>query len=175
MRLSQIFLVCLICFLILILSLWYFPIPENAAGYAHPTYKTMLHSGENVLASTTTQALSFLFGLGVIMMFYFFILFGSDRKKSTGKLRTWINIGFVVYLIVYTLTFFSYLNYEQTSHANFFMGWPTPTAWMIYGMWSAPLILVFIYVIKFKDWILDDDDEAEFQNIIARRKERLAK
>jgi len=175
MRLSQIFLVCLICFLILILSLWYFPIPENAAGSVHPTYDTMLHSGDNVLASTTTRVLSFLFGLGVITMFYFFILFGADRKKSTGKLRSWINFGFVIYLIVYTLSFFSYLNYETTGHNNFFFGWPTPTAWMIYGMWSAPLILVFIYVIKFKDWILDEEDEAKFQSILAGRKERSAK
>ena len=174
MRLSQIFLFCLTIFLILFLSLWYFPIPENAAGTLHPTYKTMFHSGDNVLGSTTTRVLSFLFGLGVIMMFYFFILFGADRKKSTGKLRLWINIAFIAYLIVFTLSFFSYLNYETTGHNNFFMGWPTPTAWMIYGMWSTPVILVLIYVIKFKDWILDEEDEAEFQRILARRKERSA-
>ena len=174
MRLSQIFLFCLILFLVLILSLWYFPIPENAAGTIHPTYETMLHSGNEVLASTTTRVISFLFGIGVIMMFYFFILFGADKKKSTGKLRSWINIGFVVYVIVYTLTFLSYLNYESTGHNDFFLGWPTPTAWMIYGMWSAPLIFVLIYVIKFKDWILDEEDEAEFQKILAQRKKRSA-
>jgi len=175
MRLTKTFLFCLIIFLLLILSLWYFPIPENASGTEHPTYKTMLHSGSDVMASNTTRVLSYLFGLGVIMMFYFFILFGSDRKKSSGNLKLWINLGFIVYLVVYTLSFFSYLNYETTGHDNFFFGWPTPTAWMIYGMWSAPMILVLVYVIKFKEWILNEEDELEFQRILARRKEREAK
>lgn len=174
MRIIHYFLIGLFLFLILILSLWILPIPDNAGGMAHPEYKTMLHSGANILATTTTRTVSFLFGLGVIMLFYFFIRFGANRKKDSGKLSLWINISFVAYLIVYAMTFLSYLNYESTGHDTFFFGWPTPTAWMIYGMWSTPIILVLVYVIKFKDWVLDDEDEEEFQKILQRRKERLA-
>lgn len=174
MRLTYSFLFGLFLFLALIISIWLLPVPDNAAGMVHPEFKTMLHSGDNILADSTTRIVSFLFGLGVIMMLYFFIRYGAIRKKSTGKLVTWINVGFVVYLVVYALTFNSYLNYESTGHDDFFLGWPTPTAWMIYGMWSAPVILVLVYVLKFEDYILDKDDEAEFQKILKRRKERLA-
>lgn len=172
MKLIHYFLTCLILLLVLIISLWFLPIPEHAAGTVHPTYKTMLHSGDHVLASTTARTVSFLFGLGVILIMYFFIRYGAIRKRGTGKLKLWINIGFVIYIIVYTLNFLSYINYETTGHDEFFLGWPTPTAWMIYGMWTAPAILMFIYVLKFREWILDEEDEAKFYEILEKRKAR---
>lgn len=174
MKLANAFLIFLILFLILICSLWFITPPHAATGMPHPEFKTMLHSGDSIVTSKPALYVSYLFGLAVIVMMYFFVRFGSTREKDTGHLTRWLSIAFFIYILVYTGMFMSYIDYAINGHNRFFLGWPTPTAWMIYAMWATPSIIMLIYIVKFKDWILSDEDEQVFQEILMRRKQRLA-
>ncbi|NWG47283.1 MAG: hypothetical protein HXY25_12160 [Alphaproteobacteria bacterium] len=64
----------------------------------------------------------------------------------------------------------SYRHYLQSSETSFFLGFPTPSAWMIYGVWSSALILVGLYVFGFRRFVLTREDEARFEALLAERR-----
>lgn len=120
--------------------------------------------------STTTHILAYLFGLMATGTLCLFLIVGAIRKGRLDGIRPWLILATLVYLIVYTLTYLSDVHYVETEHTRFLLGWPIPTAWMIYAMWAAPLLFVCIYVFKFRDWILTEEDESRFSELVKARR-----
>lgn len=139
-------------------------------GQPHDVYKTMLRGGESMSTSSTTNILAYLFGLMATGTLCLFLIVGAIRKGRLDGIRPWLIIASLVYLTVYTFTYLSDVHYVQSEHTSFLLGWPIPTAWMIYAMWAAPLLFVFIYVFKFKDWILTEEDESRFSELVKARR-----
>ncbi len=144
-------------------------------GQAHPNFKTMLSGGDSLSMTSSTHILGYLFGLSTVLTLCLFLIQGAIRKNSLQGIRPWLLLSSIVYIVVYTFTFLSDTNYVQTGHTEFFSGWPLPTAWMIFGMWAAPVFFVLIYVFKFRDWILPLEDEERFYDLVAERKKRQNK
>ena len=95
---------------------------------------------------------------------------GAIRRGKLDGIRPWLIIASIVYLSVYTLTYVSDAHYASSGHERFFLGWPMPTAWMIYAMWSAPVLFVLIYIFKFRDWVLTEEDENRFDELVKARR-----
>lgn len=170
------YLYALICiFLLIILFLFFTGPPSNVTGQPHPDFETMLSGGDSLSTTSTTHILGYLFGLCTVMTLCVFLIQGAIRKNSLEAIRPWLLFSSLVYIVVYTLTFLSDTNYVATGHTDFFNGWPLPTAWMIFGMWAAPVLFVCIYVFKFRDWILPVEDEERFYDLVAERKKRQNK
>jgi len=107
--------------------------------------------------------------MGIISVFGFTVSFGAKRKGRLGAIRTWLIIGMIAYLSVFTLLTMTYWDYAEKGTGSFIGGLPVPTALMLYGLGTVPLILTLTYIIKFRDWILTEEDEARFQELVARR------
>ncbi|MEM6963818.1 MAG: hypothetical protein AAF573_03565 [Bacteroidota bacterium] len=171
------FFILLIGFLALILTLRIIPAPENATGTVHPKFDTMLHGGTSVAADPTVKWLAYLFGLFVISVFAFVLFLGATKKDANlnTKIRRVFTFGFLAYTFVYTLMVFAYWKNYPSPSDDFILGFPKPTAWMMYGMWFTPLIFTFVYIFKFKDWILTPEEEARFHEIVKARSKRNTK
>lgn len=171
---AKCFFVFLVAFLILIAALWIVPAPAAPTGQLHPEYSSMLKSGSSVAADSTVKWLAYLFGVGVIGIFGFCIVIGSRKKdqKIQQNLRRVIAFGIALYLIVYTLMLISYWQYYETGSQAFIAGFPIPTSWMIYGMWTAPAAITIFFVLKFDDWILKPEEIEAFHQIVAERRKR---
>ena len=120
--------------------------------------------------SSTTNVLAYLFGLLSTGTLCLFLVIGAIRKGRLDGIRPWLILSSLVYLTVYSLTYLSDVNYVASDHTSFVLGWPVPTAWMIYAMWAAPLLFMFIYVFKFRDWILTEEDENRFSELVKARR-----
>ena len=59
-----------------------------------------------------------------------------------------------------------HLHFLATGETSFFMGFPTPTAWAVYGVWAGALPSMFIYVIGFRQFIYTEEDEAEYEQLL---------
>ncbi|MFT7606848.1 MAG: hypothetical protein ACI8VT_004451, partial [Saprospiraceae bacterium] len=44
---------------------------------------------------------------------------------------------------------------------------------MMYTLGTVPLIFTLIYVVKFRSWVLTEEEEKRFQEIIEKRKELM--
>lgn len=160
----------IILFLGIIAFLAFTPPPVNVTGQSHDVYKTMLKGGTSMSMDSTTNMLAYLFGLCATGLLCMFLIQGAIRKGKLKGIRPWIIFASVAYLIVYSLTYFSDAHYAETGHSRFLLGWPIPTAWMIYVMWSTPVLFVLIYIFKFRDWILTEEDETRFEELVKARR-----
>jgi len=160
----------IILFLGVIGALALTPVPIHVTGQVHDVYNTMLKGGTSMSVDSTTKILAYLFGLCATGTLCLFLILGAVRKGRLDGIRPWLILASVSYLVVFTFTHFSDVTYVATEHNQFFLGWPTPTAWMIYAMWATPVLFVFIYIFKFRDWILTDEDEARFKELVEARR-----
>lgn len=164
----------IVVFLVVIIGLIVGEKPALVTGQPHPEFKTMLKGGESIHSLGGSQVFGYLFGLCSTLLLCLFMAHGARRYNQLGSIKPWLILGTVAYLAVFTLTYLSDAAYVDQSHSEFFLGWPLPTAWMIYAMWFTPVIFVALYVFGFRDWILTEEDEAKFNEIVANRRTRRA-
>ena len=67
-------------------------------------------------------------------------------------------------VVVYRL-FTSYSAYLTTGKLNSFLGFPGPTAWMIYGLWAGGALFAVLYVVGFRKFIYTAEDEKILKDI----------
>lgn len=165
-------LLCAVLFLVsTIAGIWIMPSLSDATGTVHPDYPSMLHSGTSVTSTSTTKWIVTLYGAAIICMFTSVIFIATRKKDSSHQSKLWLRvaIGGVLYLVVYGLMVRSAAAYSATGVADYFLGFPAPTAWMLFGMWTIPLFFTFFYVFRFDDWVISPEEEEKFNAIIAKR------
>jgi len=172
MTLFKLFFGLLIGLLFLIAALYFSLSPEAVTGLPHESYTTMLHSGESVAAAPLAKWLSFLFGLCILGIFVICIMIGYRKYEKLGKVKPWLFGGSIAYLLVFAGMVFSYWNYMSEGSAPYFLGFPAPTAWMLYAVWLFPLFFTFIYIFKFNDWVITPEERKRFEEI-KKRSERV--
>ncbi len=172
MKTSQWILLCLLGLGIVILLMLLSDPPIASTGKVHEQFNTMAHSGSSVTASSQVKWLAYFFGMGIILIFGFAVSMGAKKYGRFGDIKKWLFIGVIAYLLVFTLLTFSYWNYTEDYQLNIFGGLPAPTALMLYGLGTIPIVLTIVYVTKFRNWILTEEEEKRFKEIVKRRNER---
>lgn len=158
--------------LTIIIALWVLPDIPQATSQLHPEFKTMLKSGNSVTGQSSIKWLAYFFGLMILFIFVATIFIGARRKRSTGNLRYWLLAGSIAYAITYHLSIMAYWRYADAMETQYFGGLPRPTAWAIYGIWSVPIIMTAVYVFRFDEWILDNQDMAVFSALVEERESK---
>ena len=98
------------------------------------------------------------------------ILMGMKKYGKPSPGQRWIIVGFILYGLVFLALTLSYWNYTQGNIASLWGGYPAPTAWMIYGVWLFPVLIVVLFIIKFDQWFLSADDLETFKHLLDERK-----
>ncbi len=155
--------------LAIIIALWILPDIPQATSQLHPDYGTLLKSGNPVTEQSSVKWLAYFFGLLILFIFVSTIFIGARRKRSTGNLQYWLLGGSLIYAITYHFSIMAYWRYTDATQTEYFGGLPIPTAWAIYGIWSVPIIMTLVYVLRFDAWILDGRDLEEFDVLVERR------
>lgn len=130
----------------------------------------MLAGGPGEVRSEPILGLAFVFGLLQIAFFTSCIAFGSRRKGKVGPILKYIVAGGVLYAGAFIGLIASYRNYMASDTLTTFGGLPTPTAWMIYALWPAPVFILLVFIFGFERFIWNDEDEATFRAIVAEKK-----
>ncbi len=172
MTLFKLFLGLLIGLLLLIVVLYFSPSPQAVTGVAHESFSTMLHSGESVATAPFVKWIAFFFGLCILSIFVVSIMIGYRKYEKLGKVKPWLIGGSIAYLLVFSMMVFSYWHYVEEGSAAYFLGFPAPTAWMLYAVWLFPLFFSFIYIFKFNDWVISPEERKRFEEI-KKRSERV--
>ena len=94
------------------------------------------------------------------------ILLGVSKGDKIGPYFRWISLGFVFIGVIFLALTLSYSTYTGADSTTFFGGYPSPTAWMIYGVWIAPLALIFLFSFTFDRWFLKPEDLQNFRELV---------
>ena len=147
-------------------------------GAAHPTARlhpeaaSLLQSTGGLADQPETLWLGYAFGLLVLGLMAVCVWIGLRKKETGTPLTRWMMIGFGGYALVFTGLTLTYARYTGNAEVPFFGGFPLPTAWMVYGIWFFPLILVGLYMAMFDRWVLTEDDQARFQALVEENRQR---
>ncbi|MCH2084843.1 MAG: hypothetical protein MK226_20825 [Saprospiraceae bacterium] len=147
---------------------------ENPTGQQYEVYQSMLVSGTSVASHPILKWMALFFGVGILIVFGVFMSLGFRKaeKKLNAKLKQHLFVGMGLYIASFIVMTMVYWQYHNGDNFGYFLGVPSPTAWMLFGLGLTPLYFTIIYIIKFNDWIISPEELDEFQEIVRKRKQR---
>ena len=93
----------------------------------------------------------------------------ESHREGTGA-KTLLAAG-VTYSILLVSTVYLYWKFANAPDVTIF-GFPVATAWMLFIFGPSPLVLVLVYMVTFRRWILRPHDMDVFHGLVAARRER---
>ena len=150
------------------------PEPPGGHGTLHPEYTSMLSGGQGHERHGPILPLAWAIGTVQILLFVALMLMGLRRRDGLPKgLAKPFLLSTLAYLAAWTAVILAYGAYmRQTSH-GLWLALPAPTALMLYVLWPVPIAFALIYVFGFRRFVLSEEDQEAFQELVARRRARL--
>jgi len=100
----KILLAVLICLLLIMGGLAFSPQVPAATGIPHPEFGTnILIAPNNIDQEPHTRWMGYLYGLGILGIFWSFLTIGTRKNGKKTVMVKWISICFVLYILVYTM------------------------------------------------------------------------
>ena len=143
-------------------------IVANDAGIKHEIFAGMSIGGDGLERLRYTGTPSYLFGGLLIFLIVILCLLGITPLKRDLQLYLFLLLTLIFSLIIWYQMINSHLEYLKTGVTGYFMGFPTASAWQIYGIWLSSVPLIFLYSIGFRRYVFSDSDEQEFDTLLKK-------
>lgn len=141
--------------------------PPNSAGIDHPELDTMRRGGPPDRHSQVLW-LGWALGLAQVSLFVTLIAFGARRRADRGGLGRRLAAGAALYALTWTALVAAYRVTAANLEPALWLGFPAPTAVMLFGIWPVPLVFVWLYVGGFRRWVWSDEDQRAFEALLER-------
>jgi len=153
-----------LCGILLLIGLT--PPVDNAAGIAHPAYDGMRAGGDGAARIEPIASLAFIFHVIVLAQFACFVALGVSEQRRSGLFYLLIAGCYLLTLFVWWRLFASHQQYLNSGETQYFFGFPTATAWVVYGVYLSGVSFIALYVFGFKRFIWSDQDQETFQRLL---------
>ncbi|MEO1974211.1 MAG: hypothetical protein ABGX07_21795 [Pirellulaceae bacterium] len=143
---------------------------DGLHGIPHDKFsRTMLQGGSGSERHASVRWLGLSLGLLQVSFFVGCLLLGI--RGLAGRTRVVIVCG-TLYAAAFAMMVIVDHFYAMGSARAIVMGFPLPTAIMMYGVGGAPLAFVLLYVLNFDQWILTPDDFEKFEKLVRSKREQ---
>lgn len=140
--------------------------PPSASGMPHPEIEGMRIGGDGSSRISDLETASFIVFAATFLLFTILIISGIPKNKRTIRFWIWMTTITLAILIVWYQVFDSYLSYLSTGSLKYIMGFPEPSAWMIYGLWGGGALFALVYVVEFRRLVYSKEDEETLKDIV---------
>lgn len=138
---------------------------DTPGALPHPDHPSVLQSTGP--ESPSLLAWGYTVGLAILSLMTVCIVLGVRKSGIVGTLGRRLVLGCAGVAVIFTLLVWTYRGTHAES--GLFGGFPPATAWMIYGIWWFPgIMLVGMSVAFRRTWLTDEQIEA-FRALVARR------
>jgi hypothetical protein len=144
------------------------PEPPQSHGDTHPKFASMEYGGPATDRPPFVLWLGWGFGVLEIAFFVAMIALGASRRGSLRGLGLPLIVAGVAYAAVWTALVLAYRVYASGDESAIFLGFPAPTAWMLFAIWPLPMIFVLFYTVGFERWVATPQDLVEIEERLAR-------
>ena len=153
MRMVHLILILLLAISALLFWIVFSVEPPIPTGSAHPEFAGMRIGGDGLARLGTIATLAYCLQALVLVLAILFIASGIKKERRT--MGFWIPIIGVgaLYQWVWWNIWHGYQQYLETGSTTYAFGFTTPSAWMIFGVWSCGFLLMLIYVVGFRKFI----------------------
>ena len=140
--------------------------PPNAAGVAHDAIAGMQAGGDGAARLAAVGGYAFAFqSLALLFTILLCALSVSPARRSPALLG-WMALAFAANMLVWQQMYSGHQAFLETGETGWFLGFPAATAWQVYGVWCAGLVLVAVYSAGFRRYVLSKDDERRFEELL---------
>lgn len=168
MQLIHAILALLLVILGLLVWLMLIPEPALATGAPHSLFPAMNAGGDGLARlQGATLPIGWL-GACCFLMMLLLTALGVQPARRSGGFWLLMLLVTVATQWVWWAMYGSYLRYLETGELTLLLGYPTATAWMLFGVWLAGTGLCLIYVIGFRRFIFTAEDEAAYEALRAQ-------
>ncbi len=141
-------------------------IPPAASGSPHPEISGMRIGGDGAARINGLETASFILFAATFVLFTTLVISSVSKRNRTVRFWIWMVIITGAILFVWYQVFDSYMSYLSTGALRYILGFPEPTAWMIYGLWGAGALFAVVYVVEFRKIIYTKEDEETLKDIV---------
>ena len=144
--------------------------PDRSHGFPHATFAdSMQQGGSGVERHAVVRWWGLAFGTLQIIFFVSCLVLGV---RDSQRPRWIFLLGGLAYMATFWALVFADYAYAQDDAPSLVLGFPLPTALMLYGLWSIPLVFMVFYIVRFERCILDPQELEEFQRAAQQRRNR---
>jgi len=142
--------------------------PPRADSGPHPLIPGMQIGGDSAARAGALLWIGAAFGLVQIAFFGLCFALGMRQREGLGPVRRPLLAGLAAYAAVWIALIASYVVYaEAPEAAPRWLGFPLPTAILLFGFWPLPVVFVGIYLRYFDRFVLDPEKLARFRERLA--------
>jgi hypothetical protein len=109
---------------------------------------------------------SFAFICLVFLLIVCLAAFGVSAKKRTREFWIYVGAAFGFTMLVSWKLFMGHQAFLESGETTYSFGFPTPTAWQLYGAWLCAIPLVAVYTLGFRKFIYTAEDEESFNHLL---------
>lgn len=170
MRVTRLLLVILLLLCGVLVSLFLREEAVHARGVTHPEHGAMMLGADGDSRHRPVLALGL--GFAALQVAFFVGLLALALRRGDGRVPGWpaLLLCAAVYLAMFVLLFASYDAFAAGEPVESFLGFPRPTAWMLFGVWGAPMLFLLLYVARFEALVWDAESRARFERLLAQRR-----
>ncbi|MGH0029509.1 MAG: hypothetical protein ACQGVC_06945 [Myxococcota bacterium] len=163
MRLSLVLLGLVVAAALLLLAA-VFVVPATEQVVVHPDHPTLLRGADGAARIAPVALLGAAFGLVQIGFFGACFALGMRRRGSLGPVARPLWIGLALYAGVFLALLAAYRVFLDDP-ARLLLGFPLPTAVMLYALWPVPLWFLWLYLRHFDEQVLAPEDVERVRRI----------
>lgn len=138
----------------------------NAGGVPHPEFPGMVVGEDGAARLEHIGGLAFAFNALLLTLVVCLSILGVSERHRSPKFLAAMASSLIIMLLIWWAMFSTHQEFLSTGETGYFMGFPIPTAWQMYGTWLGAIPLVAIYTLGFRHFIFTEEDEAEFNALL---------
>ncbi|SDE02853.1 hypothetical protein [Kordiimonas lacus] len=140
--------------------------PAGATGVPHETIAGLSVGGDAGLTLEALGSAPFYFQIAVILLSGVLLYMGVAAHRRDHRLRLFFLLGIGFAIFSWVALFLTYELWVTSGKTTVFMGFPTPTNWMFWGIWGSFAAFDLFYVIFFRRYFLPPEDEQAFNDLM---------
>ena len=146
----------------------------NGGGVAHASLTGMQAGGDGAARMEIIGSYGFAFHLLLLALIAALCLLGISRPRRSPKFIgfLWLSLLFT-WLIAWRM-YSGHAQFLESGETGYFLGFPTATAWAVYGTWLGAIPLILLYSFGFHRFIFTPEDKAKYQQLLDNKKQKEA-
>ena len=140
-------------------------------GFTHDRFSTMRQGGSGAERHASTLWIGWAFATLCVLFFGGCLAMGMTRRGSLGPTKGPLIFGTMGLAAIFAALFLSYNKYMNEQTHDLFLGFPRPSAWMLYAVWTFPVFFMILYFRVFDRWHFTAEDEASLKELADSRRQ----
>lgn len=154
----------------LLIAILLAPEPPSAGGAPHPEIAGMVIGGDGEIRLESIGTYAFAFQSLLLLLIVCLCCLGVSQRNRSKRFYGYMSASYALSMFIWWQMYSGHQAFLAGDEAGFFIGFPIPTAWQMYGTWFSAIPLILIYTLGYQKFIYSQADDEAFQAILANHK-----